>query len=290
MQTASLSHDEKKTALASHLPLLYKAMRSDSSVTKSASGGKLRICVEERYAGQRLDTFLRDAMEERLGARVSRSKIQHWIKAGFVRCLAFGKTGPSKHHITESGEIYELALPEFTLRRASPEDSTLVLVNKERELQAGALAPVRFVYRDQDLDIVHKQAGISVHPGPYQKNGKEVFLVEALLHEWEKEGLWKDRKPEDRRPGIVHRLDRDTEGLLLAAKHPAAQKEMMKLFAKGQVSKYYLAWIWGGLPQIEGRIELPLKRHPAHRLKMQVGSTWEACAHALSLSACLQEP
>ena len=210
---------------------------------------KRQFQVAPDFAAWRLDRWLCHCLK----AEASRSQIQTWIQAQYVYSSKLPRL--SKHHLVQTGEFYELRLPRARARNLEP---------VAMELQ--------IVYEDQDLVIIHKNAGLTVHPGPNQGELKEATLAQALLHLWQVRNLWQERPKEDLRAGLVHRLDRDTEGLVLAAKHALAQEKLMRLFANRQVQKEYLAWIWGCLTPGTGRIELPLKRHPKQRLKMQVNS------------------
>ena len=205
--------------------------------------------VKPDFEGWRLDSWLYHCLE----SEASRNQIQTWIKAQRVRST--NGLQPSKAHLVQAGEFYELMIPK-------PKPLSLEPVAME----------LRIVYEDQDLLVVHKAPGIAVHPGPNQQNSEQGTLAQALLHLWHLKGLWRERPKEDLRAGLVHRLDRDTEGLVVAAKHALAQEKLMKLFARRQVQKKYLAWVWGSLAPETARIELPLKRHPRQRLKMQVNN------------------
>ena len=215
------------------------------------------------FAGWRLDRWLHSCLK----AEASRSQIQSWIKSQHVRSPDF--LCLSKHHLVQSGESYELRIPR----------------PKPLSLEAVA-AELHIVYEDQDLIVIHKAPGMAAHPGPNQEHAAEqLTLAQALLHLWQVRGLWQERSKEDLRAGLVHRLDRDTEGLVLAAKHALAQEKLMQLFARRQVKKEYIAWIWGSLSPGSGKIELALKRHPRQRLKMQVNS---AGRYAATLYEVLQ--
>ncbi|HET9681992.1 MAG TPA: RluA family pseudouridine synthase [Candidatus Limnocylindrales bacterium] len=123
---------------------------------------------------------------------------------------------------------------------------------------------VPVVYEDDDLLIVDKPAGLVVHPAPGHPSGT---LVNALLG---RHGETFGGIAGVRRPGIVHRLDRDTSGLLIVARHDAAQASVMGQLKARRVKKTYLALVQGSVAAAVGRIEAPIGRDPAHRTRMAV--------------------
>ena len=122
---------------------------------------------------------------------------------------------------------------------------------------------VPVVYEDADLLIVNKPAGLVVHPAPGHASGT---LVNALLSRGEAFGGIAGVQ----RPGIVHRLDRDTSGLLMVAKHDAAQAGLMAQLKARRVKKAYVALVAGSVAATVGRIEAPIGRDPHHRIRMAV--------------------
>jgi 23S rRNA pseudouridine1911/1915/1917 synthase len=123
------------------------------------------------------------------------------------------------------------------------------------------------VYEDDDLLIVDKPAGLVVHPSPGHADGT---LVNALLG---RHGASFGGIAGVRRPGIVHRLDRDTSGLLIVARHDAAQASLMAQLKARRVKKTYLALVHGSVAAAVGRIEAPIGRDPGHRTRMAVVSS-----------------
>jgi 23S rRNA pseudouridine1911/1915/1917 synthase len=126
---------------------------------------------------------------------------------------------------------------------------------------------VPVVYEDGDLLIVDKPAGLVVHPSPGHADGT---LVNALLG---RHGASFGGIAGVRRPGIVHRLDRDTSGLLIVARHDAAQASLMGQLKARRVKKTYLALVQGSVAAAVGRIEAPIGRDPGHRTRMAVVSS-----------------
>ena len=198
-----------------------------------------------------MDLWLCDCLK----GEISRSLVQRWIKNGHVRLGSETELHSSRK--MQSGERCSITVPRQ---------------------EKFSLKPIKmdfpFIYEDKDLAVIHKPPGIAVHPAPNQSSN-ETTIAHGLLHLWQKQGLWQNisdssEPNESLRPGIVHRLDRDTEGLLLIAKHETAKKQLMQLFSLQKISKMYTAWTWGSLSPSEGKIQLPISRHPIHRLKMQV--------------------
>ena len=237
---------------------------------KLKPGARLQFEVLLPYVGWRLDLWLRHCLDNSL----SRNAIQHWIQEKHINSTAHKEL--SNRQKIQLGEIYTLQVPH----------------TKPNTLQAIAI-DLDFLYQDKDLAIIHKPPNIAVHPGPTKKfnsvsktEPKQATIAQAILPFFrqgkttqetiakeaaieaepsittkdvvqltESEGakLAAMITVENLRPGIVHRLDRDTEGLLLIAKHPLAQYKLMRLFAERQVYKEYTAWIWGSLSPSEGR-------------------------------------
>lgn len=192
--------------------------------------------VAEEANGERLDRFL----AERTG--LSRAEVQRLIKAGLVR-VSGRAAKPS--YILEPGEHVELEPPPASPRAPQPE-----------------ALPLRILYEDEDLIVVDKPAGLVTHPGPGRLGGT---LVNGLLYHCQ---LAETGDP--LRPGIVHRLDRETSGALVAAKTQAAYQSLVEQFKQGEVRKNYLALVHGIIEEDEGLIELPLRRARLRREEMAV--------------------
>ncbi|MEQ9366184.1 MAG: RluA family pseudouridine synthase [Leptospirales bacterium] len=214
------------------------------------SSSPLSFAVAEAEAGRRLDAWLADCM----GEAASRTQIQKWIDGGHVSI----PEGPViRGRRVQAGESYMVRPPDPAPIRLEPVDLQL-----------------KVVYEDADCAVIHKAAGIAVHPGP---GDSRVTLAHGILHHFGPPGDERARGdseapegPDPLRPGIVHRLDRDTEGLLLVAKHDRARRRLMELFAHREVRKEYLAYLTGNLPRPRGRIELAIRRHPRQRVRMRV--------------------
>ena len=195
------------------------------------------IVVPEAAAGQRVDRVVTDA------TGLSRSYVQKLIAAGE---LTHDGRPLKANAILAGGERLELVVPAPVPLELTPEE-----------------IPISVVYEDADLLIVDKPAGLVVHPAPGHPTGT---LVHALLGRGTAYGGIAGVE----RPGIVHRLDRDTSGLLMVAKHDAAQASLMAQLKARRVKKTYLALVHGSVGASVGRIEAPIGRDPKHRTRMAV--------------------
>src|SRR5262249_44491644 len=119
---------------------------------------------------------------------------------------------------------------------------------------------------DQDLAVIEKPAGLVVHPGSGSKTGT---VVHGLLFHFQQLSTVGGAS----RPGIVHRLDKNTSGLLIVAKNNVAHARLSKAFQDREIQKKYVALVHGKMPNHEGRIELPVGRHPTIRTKMAAGKS-----------------
>ncbi|MEN3337828.1 MAG: rRNA synthase [Acidobacteriota bacterium] len=200
-----------------------------------AAAAPRHLTVEPEYDGMRLDHFITALMPEQ-----SRSHIQRLIKDGRV-------TGPAAplraSTAVRSGQVFEIDVPAPT--EATPEAESL---------------PLLILYQDEHLVVLDKPAGMVVHPGAGHSSGT---LVNALLHHVKDlSGIGGEL-----RPGIVHRLDRGTSGVMVVAKNDRAHQELSRQFAEREVDKEYIALVWG-LVQAGKRIDAAIGRDPAQRQKM----------------------
>ena len=199
--------------------------------------------IDETTAGQRLDKFLADHIPDR-----SRSQIQDLIKEGLVRVM--GRVVKPSYRL-EAGDVVVAHVPEVEAVRLTPEP-----------------IPLDILYEDQDLLVINKPAGMVVHPAPGHEAGT---LVNALLTHVPEIARWLNQTTsDDHRPGIVHRLDKDTSGVVLVAKHPAAQRFLQEQFKQRKVEKTYVALVEGRLEPPQGIIDAPIGRDPQHRQRMRV--------------------
>jgi 23S rRNA pseudouridine1911/1915/1917 synthase len=196
----------------------------------------VRFTADLIDTGKRLDLLV----HERLPG-FSRSRIQGWIKAG--RVLVNGATQRASYLIRTSDAI-DVEPAEAPPLHASPEE-----------------IPLNVLYEDDDLVAIDKPAGMVVHAGAGVHSGT---LVNALLHRFASlSGVGGAM-----RPGIVHRLDRYTSGVLLVAKNDAAHQRLAAQFSGREIEKIYIALVHGSLKQETGRIERPIARDPVRRTRM----------------------
>ncbi|AKI97856.1 RluA family pseudouridine synthase [Kosmotoga pacifica] len=197
------------------------------------------IVVTNRENGWRLDRFVTEIAPP----WVSRSAIQRHIKEGKV--LVNGSMKKPGYKV-KSGDLVSFEMPKKPVDvEAQPED-----------------IPLNIIYEDRDIIVVNKPAGMIVHPVHNKKSGT---LVNALLnHCGDLQGIGGVL-----RPGIVHRLDKETSGIIVVAKNDLAHNSLSLQFKARSTEKIYVAIARGKTP-IEGQVVLPLGRHPVNRLKMTV--------------------
>jgi 23S rRNA pseudouridine1911/1915/1917 synthase len=200
----------------------------------------LHATVAADQSGMRLDRFLADALTE-----LSRSRLEGLIEAGAVSLGA--KAIRDGNHRVKSGESYTVRRPEP--KPAKPEAQEI---------------PLHVVHEDSDLIVIDKPAGLVVHPAAGNPDGT---LVNALIAHCgpELSGIGGEA-----RPGIVHRLDKDTSGLLVAAKNERAMKSLARQFANHTIERAYHAVVWGAPRAADGRIEGDIGRNPFDRKRMAV--------------------
>ncbi len=195
----------------------------------------LTLTVPEESSGQRLDIFLVSVLADH-----SRSQIQRLIREEGV--LVDGHGGKPNQPV-KTGQTIAVVIPEPV--DAAPKAEPLDL-------------PI--LYQDNDLIVVDKPAGMVVHPAAGHATGT---LVNALLHHvTDLSGVGGEK-----RPGIVHRLDRGTSGVMVVAKHDRAHQELARQFQDREIEKDYLALVWG-VVQAGRRIDAPIGRDPGNRKKM----------------------
>lgn len=196
-----------------------------------------QFTVEISLPQVRLDTFLREKFPA-----VSRGALQRLIEEGHIRVN--GETVKATHH-PRAGERIEVRWPEPKSAEAQPED-----------------IPLDILFEDSSLLVVNKPAGLVVHPSA---GNEEHTLVNALLFHCQGSlsGIGGVA-----RPGIVHRLDKETSGCLVVAKNDATHIALSEQFAARQVRKVYTAILCGELPRETGEIRAAIARHPSHRKRM----------------------
>lgn len=188
---------------------------------------------------QRLDKYLVSQLPE-----FSRSRLQKMIKTGCVEVdnLTITKSG----YLVELGDQIEIRIPPAKPATLIPED-----------------IPLEVIYEDQDLMVINKPAGMVVHPAAGHQSGTLVHA--ALAHSKEIKGVGGIQ-----RPGVVHRLDKDTSGLILLAKNDEAHLWLQDEFRTRSVNKTYLTLVDGAPPTAKGRVEAAIGRDPIDRKRMAV--------------------
>ncbi|MDQ3197573.1 MAG: RluA family pseudouridine synthase [Verrucomicrobiota bacterium] len=201
----------------------------------------IELIVPNEQAGERLDRYLAAALPQ-----FSRSRLQNLIRSGDVQLR--GQAARTRETV-RTGDVVRLTEPPL----------------EEIEAQAEEI-PLEILFEDADLLVLNKPPGLVVHPGA---GNPTHTLVNALLHHCTSlSGIGGKQ-----RPGIVHRLDKETSGCLLVAKNDAAHQELSRQFAAREVKKIYLALVAGTLKKPRGTIEAAIGRHPVQRKKMAINQT-----------------
>ena len=217
---------------------------------------KLEYIADPKQSFTRLDKFLMDRME-----KISRTKVQAGIKEGKV--LVNGERVKSNYKIR-------------------PFDKVLVQLDKPRGLHEAIQPediPIDIYYEDDTVMVVYKPPGMVVHPGIGNYSGT---LVNAVAHHLKgvqlpiKDGMYVDR------PGIVHRIDKETSGLLIVGKTAHALEHLGKQFFKKTVKREYYALVWGDVEEDKGTIEGHIGRNPSNRLQFKVFPEGEEGKHAIT--------
>ena len=197
------------------------------------------ICITAEESGERIDALLARTLPS-----LSRSQVQKLLEQGMV---TLNGRELKKNVRCSAGESYELLLPE-------PDDLPLIPQN----------IPLDVVYEDGDLIVINKPRGLVVHPAPGHPDGT---LVNALLYHC---GDSLSGIGGQRRPGIVHRIDKDTSGLLIVAKNDFAHQGLSAQLADHSLCREYEALVRGNFKQDSGTIDKPIGRHPIDRKRMAV--------------------
>jgi 23S rRNA pseudouridine1911/1915/1917 synthase len=196
----------------------------------------LFFIAEAAHAGERLDLYLQAKM-----TGYSRARLQSWIKEGLV---TVNGAAAKSSALLRGGEEIEVRPADLPPLKAEPED-----------------APIEILYEDSSVIALNKPAGLVVHAGAGAHSGT---LVNRLVHHF----ATLSQVGGDLRPGIVHRLDRGTSGVLLVARTDAAHRALAAQFADRTTEKTYLALVEGRVNPDSGRITKPITRDPAHRTRM----------------------
>jgi 23S rRNA pseudouridine1911/1915/1917 synthase len=203
-----------------------------------------KLTVSAAEAGERLDKALALLMPE-----MSRARLQALIAQGRLTATATGKPEQDASRKVHAGEAFTLSVPPPRAAEPEPQDIALDIV-----------------FEDADLIVVNKPIGLVVHPAAGNWDGT---LVNALLaHADDLSGIGGVE-----RPGIVHRIDKDTSGLLVVAKSERAHKSLSEQFAEHSIERVYTAFVWGVPRPLSGTIEGAIGRSPTNRRKMAITRT-----------------
>jgi len=198
------------------------------------------VVVDFDFSGKRVDKFLQSKLDD-----FSRTKIQHLIKEGHVILNYASITNPSKK-IKENDKI-QIEFPK----------------PKETHIKPNKI-PLDVLYDDDDLIIINKSAGVVVHPGA---GNYERTIVNGLLYKFKKNLSNIGGKL---RPGIVHRIDKDTSGVIVVAKNDQAHLDLSKQFSSHTIKRVYEALVWGSLKPQNGKINEKISRSKKNRQLMSV--------------------
>lgn len=199
---------------------------------------RMEHIIREEEANQRIDKVIASMHDE-----WSRTQVQQWIKDGYV--LVNGQKVKANYKVSLN-DVIEIAIPEPEILDVEPEEMDLDIF-----------------YEDKDIIVVNKPKGLVVHPAPGHFHGT---LVNGLLaHCKDLSGI-----NGVLRPGIVHRLDKDTSGLLVAAKNDKAHEELAKQLSEKTMVRKYQALVHGVIPHDIGTIDAPIGRDPKNRQQMAV--------------------
>jgi 23S rRNA pseudouridine1911/1915/1917 synthase len=205
-------------------------------LSTSLEYGIVTVQAEPNDRGKRLDSLLHERLPN-----YSRSRLQSWIKEGRV---LIGPDAAKASYLVRGDECISVEPADLPPLKAEAED-----------------LPLQVLYEDADVVVVDKPAGMVVHAGAGNHQGT---LVNALLHHFES----LSSVGGDLRPGIVHRLDRDTSGVLVVARTDRAHRALAEQFQTREVEKVYLALVHGQMETIEGHVSRPISRDPVRRTRM----------------------
>jgi 23S rRNA pseudouridine1911/1915/1917 synthase len=227
------------------VPRLYREPELEREITVlddlEAEDGVRSFAAEAAAAGMRLDAYLAKAIPE-----ISRARVVLLIDGGQV--MVEGKAGKAKQKL-KGGEWIEIeGDPKPAPLHATPED-----------------IPLTMVYEDEDLAVVNKPAGMMVHAGSGAAEHNRGTLVNALLYHF---GGGLSEVGGALRPGIVHRLDKQTSGLIVVAKNDVTHRALGEMFSERRLRKTYLALVHGEVKGEEGTIQLPISRDLVRRIRM----------------------
>jgi 23S rRNA pseudouridine1911/1915/1917 synthase len=231
--------------------------QEDEDITTAAEQGdelveQIRMSVDKGQGQMRIDKFIHNFVT----SNISRTRIQNAAKTGSI--LVNGKPVKSNYKVRPLDEI-DLIVPR------SQENYDLVPED----------IPLDIVFEDDEVVIINKQPGLVVHPGLGNPRGT---LINAILWHYKKMGKGSDES----RPGLVHRLDKDTSGLIVMAKTDFAMTHVAKQFFDRTTDRKYYALVWGDLKEESGTIEGNIGRHSRERMQMEVFPDGDFGKHAVT--------
>lgn len=210
----------------------------NSSLYLDRSEDAMEWTIQPGQGGDRIDKFVVDQLEQAGAGGISRTQVQDWIKEGAV--TVNGRVVKANYK-TDEADVVALAIPEAQAADILPED-----------------IPLDIVYEDSDVIVINKPRGMVVHPAPGHSSGT---VVNALMYHCKDlsgiNGML--------RPGIVHRIDKDTTGLLMAAKNDLAHVSLAEQLKEHSVTRKYIALVHGNLPHDQGTVDAPIGRDAADR-------------------------
>lgn len=205
---------------------------------------KFLLKISNEQSGVRIDKILTDFCLEN-GLQIARAKVQELIKSGFL--TKNGEVFSDNSYKARLNEEFAINMPDFEEQKLKPKS-----------------IPLDIVYEDNDLIVINKQAGLTTHPGA---GNDENTLANALL------SLYGDNLSTiggEFRPGIVHRLDKDTTGLMVVAKNDEAHLKLSEQLQNRDLKRTYIGFLWGVLSPKSGQIEGYIERSRTNRLKMEM--------------------
>lgn len=198
----------------------------------------LELNIGPEQAGERIDKYLAEQLESLGQTGVSRTQVQEWIKEGAA--LVNGRAVKANYKLNEA-DVVTVSIPEAQEVDILPEN-----------------IPLQVVYEDSDVIVINKPRGMVVHPAPGHSSGT---VVNALMYHCKDlsgiNGML--------RPGIVHRIDKDTTGLLMAAKNDLAHVSLAEQLKEHSVTRKYIALVHGNVPHDQGTVDAPIGRDAADR-------------------------
>ncbi len=209
-------------------------------ISHETSQESLTLSIQAREAGIRLDRYLTSIL-----TGISRTTVQQLIMDGEV--LVNGHTGKSGYTLRIGDEVQIMSLN---------------MHNKAANIKPQSL-PLDVLYEDKDLLVVNKAAGMVVHPAP---GHHDDTLVNALIARYPDI----QREDSEQRPGIIHRLDKDTSGLIIIARNAATHSALVEQMKRHEIVKRYLALVEGVVALDQGSIDAPIGRNPRHRQQMAI--------------------